>query len=168
MREFEADSLESSRSPSPAVDNMYNEAFTVHRLQKAVNRLEIEHERILRDNMQLETETKSYQKRLESKDVEIARLNAKVVELDQAYAAAAKKFEDEAQAREDKLMSKLIDEVREQTDLRLKQEKTLGTQEEKVFPVTVSKYRTILIAETARARSPALARWALLNRVLYQ
>ena len=135
MREFEADSLESSRSPSPAVNISYNEAFTVHRLQKAVNRLEIEHDRILHDNMRLETEAESYQKRLESKDTEIARLNTKVVELDQAYAEAAKKFEDEAQLREDKLMSKLIDEVREQTDLRLKQEKTLGTQEEKVFPV---------------------------------
>ena len=45
---------------------------------------------------------------------------------------ATKKQEDEARLREDQLMSKLINEVREQTDLRLKQEKKIGAQEEKV------------------------------------
>ena len=130
MREFEADSLESSRSPSP--ESFYNESLTVQRLQKAVNRLEVEHDQILRDNMRLETEVESYQKRLKAKDAEIERLNQKIVELDKSYAIATKKHDDEARDREDQLMSKLINEVREQTDLRLKQEKKLGSQEEKV------------------------------------
>ena len=65
MREFEADSLDSSRSPSPT--NVYGESFTIQRLQKAVNRLEVEHDRILRDNMRLETELESAQKRLKAR-----------------------------------------------------------------------------------------------------
>ena len=65
MREFEADSLDSSRSPSPT--NVYGESFTIQRLQKAVNRLEVEHDRILRDNMRLETELESAQTRLKAK-----------------------------------------------------------------------------------------------------
>ena len=51
---------------------------------------------------------------------------------------ATKKQEDEARLREDQLMSKLINEVREQTDLRLKQEKKLGAQEEKVSSFILS------------------------------
>ena len=125
--------MENSRCSSPDLIENFEEIEnkTIKQLEMVVKNLEIEQSNIITENINYEAELNLAKSRLESKDVEIEKLCKKLLDQDQSYAAASRQAEKDSREREEKLVSKLIQEVREQTDLRIEQERKLGNLEEK-------------------------------------
>lgn len=73
-----------------------------------------------------------YRQRLDAKENEVQKLYKQILDQDQTFAKSYRLQEEAFREREEKMIVKLINEVRDQSNLRIQQQQKLGEQEEKL------------------------------------
>ena len=85
-----------------------------------------------RQSQEYQNDLDLVRQRLESKENEVQKLYKQILEQDQTFAKSYRIQEEAFREREEKMIVKLINEVRDQSNLRIQQQQKLGEQEEKL------------------------------------
>jgi len=85
-----------------------------------------------RQNQDYERDLSVARQRLDGKEIEVQKLYKQILEQDQTFAKSYRLQEEAFREREEKMILKLINEVRDQSNLRIQQQQKLGEQDEKL------------------------------------
>ncbi|CBY32015.1 unnamed protein product [Oikopleura dioica] len=127
--EYESDSLENTRPNTPELksDREFQEE-----LQNQFESMKNAPKHSESSTKFLELDFAHVKERLAAKEREVEGLYSQILNQDKAFAEAYREQEASFREREEKLIVKLFDEVKSQTDLRIEQQRKIGEQEERI------------------------------------